>query len=143
MNFLPGTVDGTSLQLPFVDVPMIPSLAAKVKGHDIVIVRHPAGALRGRVAGDDDDRGHVTFTATVDVTEWLGNEQYAYIPFEADPASSAKLDELDRDLDGEGMRTQLVVNLDCPVTDPGGRGDAAALRTRPDARLRPRTPATA
>jgi multiple sugar transport system ATP-binding protein len=24
----------------------------------------------------------------------------------------AKLDELDRDLDGEGMRTQMVVNLD-------------------------------
>ena len=52
------------------------------------------------------------FTATVDVTEWLGNEQYAYIPFEADATVKAKLDELDRELDGEGIRTQMVVNLD-------------------------------
>ena len=48
----------------------------------------------------------------VDVTEWLGNELYAYVPFEADPAVSQQLEELDRDLDGEGMRTQLVVALD-------------------------------
>ena len=26
-----------------------------------------------------------TFNATVDVVEWLGNEAYAYIPFEAPP----------------------------------------------------------
>ena len=49
---------------------------------------------------------------TVDVTEWLGNEQYAYIPYDTDPSVQDKLDELDRELDGEGMRTQLIVNLD-------------------------------
>ncbi|MFP5347087.1 MAG: ABC transporter, partial [Actinomycetes bacterium] len=57
------------------------------------------------------DQG-VSFDADVDVTEWLGDELYAYIPFEADPSVQAKLEELDRDLDGEGMRTQLVVSLD-------------------------------
>ena len=55
----------------------------------------------------------VTFTAKVDVIEWLGNEQYAYIPYDAPraawwPAST----ELERELDSERMRSQLVVALD-------------------------------
>ena len=48
----------------------------------------------------------------MDVTEWLGNEQYAYVPFASDPAVQSTLEELDRDLDGEGLRTQFIVNLD-------------------------------
>ena len=57
------------------------------------------------------DRG-VTIPAPVDQTEWLGSEQYAYVLFDPDPDVQAKLDELDRDLDGEGMRSQVVVALD-------------------------------
>jgi multiple sugar transport system ATP-binding protein len=71
----------------------------------------------------------VEFEATVDVTEWLGNEQYAYIPYEADPSVQAKLDELDRDLDGEGMRTQMVVNLD--ARSRIREGDAARFHFDP------------
>jgi multiple sugar transport system ATP-binding protein len=112
MNFLPARVDGTTLRMPFVDVPMTPDLAAKVKGLDIVICGVRPEHLKDASLGDSTAEGTVSFTAPVDVTEWLGNEQYAYIPFEADPAVKAKLDELDRELDGEGMRTQLVVNLD-------------------------------
>jgi multiple sugar transport system ATP-binding protein len=54
----------------------------------------------------------VEFTAPVDVTEWLGSELYAYIPFDTNPDVAGKLEELDRDLDGEGLRTQLIVALD-------------------------------
>ena len=112
MNFLPARVDGTTLKLPFVDVPMTPELAAKVKGLDIVICGVRPEHLKDASLGDAKIEGGASFSAGVDVTEWLGNEQYAYIPFEADPSVKAKLDELDRDLDGEGMRTQMVVNLD-------------------------------
>ena len=112
MNFLPARVDGTTLRMPFVDVPMTPELAAKVKGLDIVICGVRPEHLKDASLGDAMAEGTVSFTAPVDVTEWLGNEQYAYIPFEADPTVKSKLDELDRELDGEGMRTQLVVNLD-------------------------------
>ena len=112
MNFLPARVDGTTLKLPFVDVPMTPDLAAKVKGLDIVICGVRPEHLKDASLGDAKIEGGASFSAGVDVTEWLGNEQYAYIPFEADPSVKAKLDELDRDLDGEGMRTQMVVNLD-------------------------------
>jgi multiple sugar transport system ATP-binding protein len=112
MNFLPARVDGTTLKLPFVDVPMTPELAAKVRGLDIVICGVRPEHLKDASLGDAKIEGGASFSAGVDVTEWLGNEQYAYIPFEADPSVKAKLDELDRDLDGEGMRTQMVVNLD-------------------------------
>ena len=53
-----------------------------------------------------------TFRATVEVTEWLGNEPYAYIPFEAPDEVKDRLSELEKDLDGEGLRTQLVVSLE-------------------------------
>jgi multiple sugar transport system ATP-binding protein len=54
----------------------------------------------------------LTFEAHVDVIEWLGSEQYAYIPFEAPEEVRAPLQELAADLDMEQLRTQLVVNLD-------------------------------
>ncbi|MET0728222.1 MAG: ABC transporter, partial [Acidimicrobiales bacterium] len=41
-----------------------------------------------------------------------GNEQYAYIPYEAPAELLSTLDELERDLDSERMRSQLVVALD-------------------------------
>ena len=53
-----------------------------------------------------------TFRAKVDVVEWLGNEAFAYIPFEAPPEVQEQLAQLERDLDGESLRTQLVVSLD-------------------------------
>ena len=74
---------------------------------------HPARELRGRVAREQG-RGRTgsTFQATVDVVEWLGNETYAYIPFEAPPEVEKQLQQLEQDLDGESLRTQLVVSLD-------------------------------
>ncbi len=111
MNFLPARVHDNALHLPFCEVPLEGELASKVQGLELVIVgirpEHIKDAKLDRAA-DNAAR----FSADVDVTEWLGNEQYAYIPFEADQSVRAKLDELDRDLDGEGMRTQMVVNLD-------------------------------
>lgn len=111
MNFLPARVESDRLSLPFCDMPLTGDLKEKVAGKDLVIVGIRPEYFKDSAVqspGADD----VSFEAQVDVTEWLGNEQYAYIPFDSDPAVQAKLDELDRDLDGEGMRTQLVVNLD-------------------------------
>jgi multiple sugar transport system ATP-binding protein len=109
MNFLPAKVEGATLKLPFCEVPVGVELARRLQGMEIVIVGVRPEYFKD--ASLDGSMG-VDFTAVVDVTEWLGNEQYAYIPFESDPAVKARLDELDRELDGEGMRTQMVVNLD-------------------------------
>jgi multiple sugar transport system ATP-binding protein len=66
----------------------------------------------------------------VDVTEWLGSELFAYVPYEAEAEVRSRLQELDRDLDGEALRSQLVVSL-----DPKSRirdGDRARLWFGPD-----------
>ncbi|HET7304543.1 MAG TPA: sn-glycerol-3-phosphate ABC transporter ATP-binding protein UgpC [Segeticoccus sp.] len=112
MNFLPARVDGSTLRLPLVDVPVTGRLAQQVAGKDLVIIGIRPEHFKDASLKDTAPEGAAHFRAPVDVTEWLGNEQYAYIPFEADPTVQGKLEELDRDLDGEGMRTQLVVNLD-------------------------------
>ncbi|GGB45880.1 ABC transporter ATP-binding protein [Flexivirga endophytica] len=128
MNFLPAKVEGNSLKLPFVDVPLDGPLAEKVKGKDIVIVGLRPEHLKDTTVETGPEHS-VKFNAVVDQTEWLGNEQYAYIPYEADGAVRDQLEELDRDLDGEGLRTQMIVNL-----DPRSRvleGDEAQLAFNP------------
>jgi multiple sugar transport system ATP-binding protein len=54
----------------------------------------------------------VSFRAMVDVTEWLGHELFAYIPFEAPAEVTERLRSLARELDSESLRTQLVASLD-------------------------------
>ncbi|NYD42920.1 ABC transporter ATP-binding protein [Nocardioides panaciterrulae] len=111
MNFLPAQVDGTSVQLPFGTVELPPEKTAKATGKGLLIAGirpehfEDAGVKRDLGSGS-------TFRATVDVVEWLGNEAFAYIPFEAPPEMRAELAELARDLDSEALHTQLVVALD-------------------------------
>ncbi|HEY4630876.1 MAG TPA: ABC transporter, partial [Blastococcus sp.] len=52
------------------------------------------------------------FRARVDVTEWLGDSQYAYIPYEAPEAITTQLRDLSRELDSEELRTQAIVSID-------------------------------
>ncbi len=118
MNFLPvENVDG-ELRSPFGvftlpegereklrDAPQY--LVAGIRPEDF----HDAATI------DEERHGRgALLSAEVDVTEWLGNEVYAYLPFEAAPAVREALEELDRDLDGEGARTQVVAVLD-PATN--------------------------
>jgi multiple sugar transport system ATP-binding protein len=99
--------------MPFVDVPAPAELAGKVENGQMVIVgiRPDAFEDASLLEPAHLSKG-VTFTAPVDVTEWLGNELYAYVPFDTHQDVEAALVELDRALDGEALRTQIVVNLD-------------------------------
>jgi multiple sugar transport system ATP-binding protein len=114
MNFLPARVQGDSLNLPFFDLPVPEALRGGGLGkRELVIVGIRPDHFEDAALVDDRKRSRgTTVTATVDQTEWLGSEQFAYVPFEPDREVQAKLDELDRDMDGEGMRSQLVVALD-------------------------------
>jgi multiple sugar transport system ATP-binding protein len=126
MNFMPGRLEGRTLKLPFVDVQLDDALARRVSGRDVLIAGVRPEHFEDTSVMDPSKRdGGVSFDVDVDVTEWLGNELYAYVPFEAEPAVRDKLAELDRDLDGEGMRTQLVVALD--ATSRIRDGDRANL----------------
>ncbi|WP_421742267.1 ABC transporter ATP-binding protein [Cellulomonas sp.] len=126
MNFLPGEVNGQSLKLPFADVPMTSDLAAKLGSRKLVIVGiRPEHFEDASLLEEGKRDAGVTFESDVDVTEWLGSELYAYIPFDTNPDVAQTLEELDRDLDGEGLRTQLIValNSETKVRD----GDKATL----------------
>lgn len=111
MNFLPAEVDGTTVKLPFGSVQIPADKAEKVAGKGLLIAGiRPENFEDASVADAADEAS--TFTAKVEVVEWLGNETYAYIPFEAPPEVEEQLRQLERDLDGESLRTQLVISLD-------------------------------
>jgi len=113
MNFVPARIDGGTIELPFVTFDLPGSMKDQVgdREHLLMGIRperfEDAGLLDEAKLGDG-----VAFEATVDVVEWLGNEQYAYIPYDAPDELESTLDELERDLDSERMRSQLVVALD-------------------------------
>lgn len=111
MNFLPGEITDGVLRLPIVDVPLEGALAEAIGDRNLVIVGIRPDAFHETETSTEAEGG-IEFTADVDVTEWLGEALYAYVPFETHDAVREKLDELERDLDGEGMRAQLVVTLD-------------------------------
>jgi multiple sugar transport system ATP-binding protein len=131
MNFVPGEVAADALKLPFAEVPLTDAMRQRLGSRQIVIIGiRPEQFEDHAVAQRQGQTGGVPFSATVDVTEWLGSDLLGYVPFETRPEVQGKLEELDRDLDGEGVRTQLVVAL-----DPNSRvrdGDEARLWFDPE-----------
>jgi multiple sugar transport system ATP-binding protein len=111
MNFVPAEVDGTSVTMPFGTVELPPEKTERAQGKGLLIAGIRPEHFEDASVKDNVAAGS-TFRATVDVVEWLGNEAYAYIPFEAPPEVQKQLTQLERDLDGDQMRTQLVVSLD-------------------------------
>jgi multiple sugar transport system ATP-binding protein len=113
MNFIPAeTVEG-QLQLPFVTFDLPPEMREAVgdRKHVMVGIR-PERFEDNSVLDSSQVATGVTFAADVEVIEWLGNEQYAYIPYDAAAELTEGLSELERELDSERMRSQLVVALD-------------------------------
>ena len=113
MNFVPAKVDGDFVELPFGRVRIPAEKAARAQGKGLLIAGiRPEHFEDASVVDADKVSDEATFQARVDVVEWLGNEAYAYVPFEAPPEVQEQLTQLERDLDGESMRTQLVISLD-------------------------------
>ena len=151
MNFLPATVEGTSVKLPFGTVEIPADKAEKARGKGLLIagIRPEHFEDASVLDASRRDKGS-TFRATVDVVEWLGNEAYAYIPFEAPPEVREQLDQLERDLDGEAHAHPAGRS---PSTAPAGSPRATRPRsgstpprstcsTRAPARTSRSTPAT-
>ncbi len=112
MNFLPAEVEGTSVKLPFGTVEIPAEKAERAKGKGLLIAGIRPEHFEDASVVDDRRGAGSTFHAKVDVVEWLGNQAFAYIPFEAPPEVQEQLTQLERDLDGEAMRTQVVISLD-------------------------------
>src|SRR5688500_16216103 len=76
MNFVPATVEGTTVKLPFGSVEIPADKAEKAKGKGLLIAGiRPEHFEDAAVMDSSKTAGH-TFRANVDVVEWLGNESY-------------------------------------------------------------------
>ncbi|GAB3041522.1 ABC transporter ATP-binding protein [Sediminivirga luteola] len=132
MNFIPVRNQDGVLHSPFGPIPVTArDEAALAEAPELLIAGIRPEAFEDAALLDDATRqDRAVISATVDVTEWLGNEVYAYLPFEADAEVSQALAELDRDLDGESLRTQVVAALDSRTRI--GAGDAVDLAFVPE-----------
>ncbi|MFC9976758.1 ABC transporter ATP-binding protein [Spirillospora sp. NPDC127200] len=114
MNFLPAQVEGSRLRTPIGDFDTggLPSAGA-AGGRGVVLVGiRPEDFEDASLVGEEKRAKGAVVRVRVDVTEWLGNEQYAYVPYEAPQDLADRLRELSRELDSDQMRTQAVVALD-------------------------------
>ncbi|MET0417129.1 MAG: sn-glycerol-3-phosphate ABC transporter ATP-binding protein UgpC, partial [Actinoplanes sp.] len=113
MNFLPAVVEGDRLKLPFVEVGLPAAASGKVENGQLLLAGiRPEHFEDARVVDADKRAKGAVFRARVDVTEWLGDSQYAYLPFEAPPEVAKQLADLAAELDTEALRTQLIVSID-------------------------------
>src|SRR3954471_3810749 len=113
MNFLPGTLEGNRVEKPFGGIELDEKRVKAVSGRDLLLVGIRPEYFDDASMVEEHKRPlGSTFRARVDVTEWLGDPQYAYIPYEGPEAVTTQLRELARELDSEELRTQAVVSID-------------------------------
>ncbi|SFP91474.1 carbohydrate ABC transporter ATP-binding protein, CUT1 family [Actinomadura madurae] len=123
MNFLPASVDGAFLETPLGRFELRDERKVTAIGDRSVVlvgIRPEHFEDASLVADEKKARGSVV-RARVDVTEWLGNELYAYVPYEAPDDLAAQLRDLSRELDSDQLRTQAVVSLDAASLIAPGR----------------------
>ncbi len=125
MNFVPAVVRDGQLELPFVTVPLRPEWQNIGGDGSVLIAGIRPGSFEDATLVDADKAARgATFGVEIDVTEWLGNEQYAFVPYDAPAEISAQLAQLANDLDSEQLRTQICVELDpSSQVAPGTRAD--------------------
>lgn len=117
MNFLPATVEDGKVTLPFGTFPLPADKAERTQGKGLLLAgirpEHFEDVSVLPEGGVDTAR---TFDVHIDVREWLGDQQYAYVPYDAEAQVQDQLRELAREADSESLRTQLVVSLDASST---------------------------
>jgi multiple sugar transport system ATP-binding protein len=114
MNFLPATVEGGFLDTPLgrLELRDERKSAAVEDGQLVLAGIRPEAFEDAALVGEDKRARGAVIRAHVDVTEWLGNELYAYVPYEAPDDVRRQLRDLSRELDSDQLRTQAVVALD-------------------------------
>jgi multiple sugar transport system ATP-binding protein len=113
MNFMPATVKGDKVELPFVTVDLPEHVRDGRIPEDTLLIAGIRPEYFEDVSVMDSSKADgATFHATIDVMEWLGNEAFGYIPYEAPPEVESQLEELAKELDSEALRTQIIVALD-------------------------------
>ena len=120
MNFMPASVQGDTVKLPFGDVRLPGEMHGRVKGAEgrqLIAGIRPEHFEDATLVGEARDRG-ATFRANIDVLESLGSELYAHFKVSSDATiESAELRELAQDAGGgeipmEGDEGSIVARLD-------------------------------
>jgi multiple sugar transport system ATP-binding protein len=123
MNFLPGELNGDSVELPIGTVRIPDELRRRFESGAANGRRSVIAGLRpehfedvGVVLDRDRSRGH-TFTAKIDVLESMGSEFYAYFMVESERVSASELEELAQDAGAADLPhshsgSQVVARLD-------------------------------
>ncbi|MFP5219364.1 MAG: ABC transporter ATP-binding protein [Actinomycetes bacterium] len=119
MNLLPGTLRGTTLELPFTTLDLPERVARRLTPGDgerqVIAGIRPEDFEDARLVAERDREHGTTFRTKVDTIEWMGSELYAYLPYARDASLDEKLDALAADLDMEqesGDESHLVTRLD-------------------------------
>ena len=120
MNFMPATVDGERVELPFGTVKMPDEkrqAAGRDGGRQLIAGVRPEDFEDASLVGDARDRG-CTFRANIEVVESMGSELYAHFSVASDQQiQSAELRELAEDagageVPGAGESGRIVARLD-------------------------------
>jgi multiple sugar transport system ATP-binding protein len=120
MNFMPATVEGDTVKLPFGDVRLPSELHDAVRdyhGKQLIAGIRPEHFEDASLVGDALDRG-ITFTANIEVLESMGAELYAHFTVGSDATiESQELRELAEDAGGgevpmAGEEGRIVARLD-------------------------------
>jgi multiple sugar transport system ATP-binding protein len=120
MNFMPATVEGDTVKLPFGDVRLPSELHDAVRDHhgkQLIAGIRPEHFEDASLVGDALDRG-TTFTANIEVLESMGAELYAHFTVASDATiESQELRELAEDAGGgevpmAGEEGRIVARLD-------------------------------
>jgi len=117
MNLLPGELDGGRLHLPMVDLDLPSEITDRLvdgAGGKVIAGIRPETFEDASLVSDSDAPGG-TFTAKIDVIEWLGSELFAH--FEVAGSAREELADLAADLESETMgstadQAQVVARLD-------------------------------
>jgi len=112
MNFMPATVKGDKVELPFVTVDLPEHARDGRIPEDTLLIAGIRPEYFEDASVMDGKGDGATFKAKIDVVEWLGNEAFGYIPYDAPPEVASQLEELAKELDSEALRTQIIVALD-------------------------------
>ena len=100
MNLIPAKVDGASLHLPFITLPLGEEMRTRIEGRDLLIVGiRPEDCEDASRLGSEQLRGKVQFSTKIDEVEWRGRSQYAYLGFEIDDETEILLEEVETHLE--------------------------------------------
>jgi multiple sugar transport system ATP-binding protein len=122
MNFFSAGIEGDTLKLPFVDVPLDDAHRAalrdgQVRGEVVVGIR-PEHFEDAALVGEQSAHG-VTFDAPIEVTESMGSEVYAYFGYEGGDVSHEELRDLAVDTGAADLPDssgRAVARLDAETT---------------------------